>query len=154
MKKVRITLLFLTLIPLSSFYSCGGDDESVKPEIVAETGLNGVWSGTGTSSLFPTPYAVTFDLVENEDVLSGKFYISSTTRAGFGGEDDGTFEADIVGDSLIDVKVSQILENIVCPRVFEGRDIFQDENTIRILWTGSDCSGFHDNGVFNLRKRG
>ena len=150
-------ILSLILISMTSFVNCSGDEEEIVPdpvnEEIEETGFDGVWSGTGTSSLFPTPYAVTFDLIEEEGVVSGKFYITSSTRPAFGGSDDGTFEAAFAGDSLVDVKVTQILDNMNCPGVFEGAGIIKDNKEIRINWTGTDCSGFHDNGIFRLRKK-
>ncbi len=118
-----------------------------------EEDISGVYSGTASSNLFPGPYSVTFDLIEVDGTLSGSYYLSATDSAHFGGVDDGSFRAELMGTTLKNIKVIQDLERIECPGMFEGTGTIDIRTgRINISWTGTDCSGFHDGGVFTLAK--
>lgn len=140
----KILVLAALSLVLFLVISC---DKNVEEEI------SGVYSGTASSNLFPGPYSVTFDLNEVDGTVSGSYYLSATDSAHFGGADDGSFRAELIGTTLKNIKVIQDLERIQCPGVFEGSGTIDIRTgRISISWTGTDCSGFHDGGIFTLAK--
>ncbi|MCR9250447.1 MAG: hypothetical protein NXI20_08475 [bacterium] len=143
--------LYILSVGKESISSALSEGESF--QITNRSLISGTWTGTGTSSLFPAAYSVTFALTENDGILSGIFYLNSTTQAGWGGSNDGTFYAELDGSTLTNVEVVQDLDDIDCPGVFSGTgSINISVGGMSINWTGTDCSGFHDNGVFTLTK--
>ena len=117
---------------------CGSN--GVTPPVGA---LGGIWAGSFTSSVVPSPVPVTAVLVQVGDTLTGSYAV----RLGNG--PSGTVRATIVNGAAVDFRLRQTSAN--CLGTFDGQAAVTG-NVLTATYTGSDCLGPHTNGRVVLQR--
>jgi hypothetical protein len=117
---------------------CGTN--GVTPSVGA---LGGIWAGSFSSSVVPSPVPVTAVLVQVGDTLIGSYAV----RLGNG--PSGTVRATIVNGTAVDFRLQQT--SAACPGTFNGQAAVTG-NVLTATYAGSDCLGAHTNGRVVLQR--
>ena len=105
--------------------------------------LGGIWAGSFTSSVVPSPVPVTAVLVQVGDTLTGSYAV----RLGNG--PSGTIRATVVNGTAVDFRLRQTTST--CLGSFDGQAAVTG-NVLTATYTGSDCQGSHANGRVILQR--
>lgn len=153
---MRFYLLGLLVVLFS--FGCGGDDEPMEPA-EAPFAFEGNWIGRWSDSLFPSIAASAIVRSTGQNEYFGDFFYNSMNATGpytpcCGGTTDGNFTFTLDGDRVLDFVYRQNAPDYMggCPGTYEGEgELNRETNRLVINFTGTDCDGFHDNGVISWR---
>lgn len=151
---MKKSILFLTVGIL--FFSCSSSDpEVIEPEQQKSFSFEGNWLGNWSDSLFPSISVSARVAKGGGNSYTGSFFINQGQgpySPCCGGEnDDGFISFTTDGDNVMDFKYSQNAPDYMggCPGTYVGEGALNDDKSKLIInFTGDDCDGFHDNGVF------
>ena len=123
---------FLFVIILSiAVYHCSKDDNPVQS---ADVDLNGLWTGTITSSLLTAPTALTINMSHTSNHVSGTYSVLT----GASGTISGT-----INNNSMNFTLTQTTPT--CQGIFSGQGTINN-STITFTYSGNDCWGTHSNG--------
>lgn len=143
---IRTSRLSFLIAVLLFGISCSEDEPTVSED--SEVRVSGFWnSSTSTGPSFSLN--VSSILTETDGVYAGPFFITSNYMAAFGSNDDGSIGFKVVEDSVLNFFYDDTIPG--CPGTFTGKGIINDEGDFSIIFTGTDCDGFH-NGTIVLKK--
>jgi len=127
----------------------------MEPEEDPKFSFVGNWLGSWSDNLFTNIRVSAMVVKTNENSYGGSFFIDQGNGAYTpccGGEsNNGSIFFTTEGNQVLSFKYIQNAPDYKggCPGEYDGEGaISVDETKLVINFTGTDCDGFHDNGVF------
>ena len=140
-KEYQIVLAFKGENDDDSFYS----ELSNKLTLVNKAAIEGRWSGSLATSLFPNGFPINVNFVYDKGVLSGDVWFSNNTSS----SKHATITMNIVGNKLSNIYMDQIT---ACGGSFRGNGTIKN-SSILMETPGTDCDGTHTWFKTSMSKR-